>query len=42
LLRHFGSVASIEQATLAELQETSGVGPELAATIRTYFESQKK
>jgi excinuclease ABC subunit C len=42
LLRHFGSVASIEQAAVQQLKETPGVGPELAATIRAYFESKKR
>lgn len=33
LLRHFGSVKKVRAATAEELQEVSGIGPALAATI---------
>ncbi|WP_110589230.1 excinuclease ABC subunit UvrC [Microbacterium suaedae] len=33
LLRHFGSVAALRQATVPQLQELPGIGPRLAETI---------
>jgi len=33
LLRHFGSVKKVRAASVEELQEVSGIGPALAATI---------
>ncbi|WP_210505647.1 excinuclease ABC subunit UvrC [Naasia sp. SYSU D00057] len=33
LLKHFGSVARLKQATPEEIQEVRGIGPQLAATI---------
>ena len=33
LLKHFGSVKAIKSATVEQLQEVSGIGPALAATI---------
>ncbi|MGM0502473.1 MAG: excinuclease ABC subunit UvrC [Bacillota bacterium] len=38
LLNHFGSLNKVKQADLAELQEVSGVGSQLAAEIRDYLE----
>lgn len=34
LIRHFGSVKAIKQASIEQLQEVPGVGPRLAETIR--------
>ena len=39
LLRHFGSVDAVRQATTAQLLAVSGVGPQLAEKIRDYFQS---
>ncbi|BDZ47021.1 UvrABC system protein C [Naasia aerilata] len=33
LLRHFGSVAKLKQATPEQIQEVKGIGPQIAATI---------
>ncbi|HEY8589906.1 MAG TPA: helix-hairpin-helix domain-containing protein, partial [Naasia sp.] len=33
LLRHFGSVARLKQATPQEIEQVKGIGPKLAATI---------
>lgn len=37
LLRHFGSVARLSRATLAELAEVEGLGPGLATRIYEFF-----
>lgn len=37
LLRHFGSVSRLKQATPEEIQELPGIGPRLAATIHTHL-----
>jgi excinuclease ABC subunit C len=37
LLRHFGSVAALKQATPAEMSELPGVGPKLAAAIHSHL-----
>jgi excinuclease ABC subunit C len=39
LLRHFGSVAALKQATPAEIAELPGVGPKLAAAIHAHLSS---
>ncbi len=41
LLSHFNSVDNIRKATLKQLQEVSGIGPQLAATIYNYFREEK-
>ena len=38
LLRHFGGVDAVREATVAQLLEVSGVGPQLAERIRDYFQ----
>jgi len=40
LLRHFGSLKRVRAASVAELQEVSGIGPSLAATIAAELSSQ--
>ena len=40
LLRHFGSLKRVRAATVEELQEVSGIGPTLAATIAAELSSQ--
>jgi excinuclease ABC subunit C len=37
LLRHFGSVAALKQATVEQIEELPGVGPKLAASIRAHL-----
>ena len=37
LLRHMGSLKRIKTATLPELMEVKGIGPELASTIFNFF-----
>jgi excinuclease ABC subunit C len=37
LLRHMGSLRRLRGATLAELMEVRGIGPELASTIFKFF-----
>ena len=37
---HFGSMDKVQNATLEELGEVDGVGPELAGSITRFFESQ--
>jgi len=37
LARHFGSLAALEAASEAELQEVEEVGPKVAASVRAYF-----
>ncbi len=37
LLRHFGSVAALKQATAEEITELPGVGPKLAAAIHAHL-----
>ena len=38
LLNHFGSLNKVKQATVNELTEVTGIGPELAQEIRDYLE----
>jgi len=40
LLRHFGSVTALRNATTEEIQELPGVGPKLAATIHAHLASR--
>ena len=40
LLRHFGSVTALRNATPEEIQELPGVGPKLAATIHAHLASR--
>ncbi len=37
LLRHFGSVAALREATTEQIQELPGVGPKLAASIHAHL-----
>ncbi len=37
LLRHFGSVTALRQATPAEIEELPGIGPALAATVHQHL-----
>ncbi|HLS92640.1 MAG TPA: excinuclease ABC subunit UvrC [Microbacterium sp.] len=37
LLRHFGSVAALRQATVEQIEELPGIGPKLARTIHAYL-----
>ncbi|MCH9815731.1 MAG: excinuclease ABC subunit UvrC [Actinomycetia bacterium] len=37
LLRHFRTTKAVQAASVAELQEVSGIGPSLAETIHTFF-----
>jgi len=39
LAEHFGDMASIAEASLKQLQEVDGVGPEVATSIREFFDS---
>ena len=39
LADHFGDMEKIASASVDELQEVEGIGPELAASLRTFFES---
>jgi excinuclease ABC subunit C len=41
LLRHFGSVRRLAQATLDEITAVPGIGPDLAATIFERLRSEK-
>jgi excinuclease UvrABC nuclease subunit len=38
LLKHFGSVKRLREASEAELAEVSGIGPKLAETLRRYLD----
>ncbi len=40
LLRHFGSVRKIQTASIEELKESAGIGPETANTIYNFFAKQ--
>jgi len=40
LADHFGTIDAILKATEDELTEVDGVGPELAASVRTFFDSK--
>ncbi|WP_419818928.1 excinuclease ABC subunit UvrC [Glaciibacter flavus] len=40
LLKHFGSVARLRQASVAEIGEVHGIGPTLAATIHDHLASE--
>lgn len=40
LLRHFGSVAALKNATVEEIEQLPGVGPKLAATIHAHLASR--
>ncbi len=37
LLRHFGSVSKLKQASPEEIQELPGIGPRLAASIHSHL-----
>jgi excinuclease ABC subunit C len=37
LLRHFGSVAALRQATPEQIEELPGIGPKLAATVHSHL-----
>jgi excinuclease ABC subunit C len=39
LLRHFGSVAALRQATAAQIEELPGIGPKLAETVVRHLHS---
>ncbi len=41
LLKHFGSVKKVKQASVAELTAVAGIGGKTAETIRTYLEREK-
>lgn len=41
LAQHFGDIEKIIQATQAELEEVSDIGPVVAASIKNYFASSK-
>jgi len=41
LARHFGSLESLAQASLDDLQRVEGVGPIVAASIRRFFDSPR-
>ncbi|MCE9593855.1 MAG: NAD-dependent DNA ligase LigA [Planctomycetes bacterium] len=41
LAQHFASLEALEQATADELQLVHGVGPELAASLRAWFDEPK-
>jgi DNA ligase (NAD+) len=38
LARDFGSIAALEDASVEELQRSEGIGPEVAASVRLFFE----
>ncbi|MCB9867032.1 MAG: NAD-dependent DNA ligase LigA [Phycisphaerales bacterium] len=40
LADHFGDMDAVMQASAEELLEVDGVGPELAASVRTFFDSE--
>jgi excinuclease ABC subunit C len=42
LLRHFGSIERLRQATAAEIAEVEGVGPKLAETLVDFFARLKR
>jgi DNA ligase (NAD+) len=41
LARHFGDVAGLAAAAEEEIAEIPGVGPEIAASVRRYFEAEE-
>jgi excinuclease ABC subunit C len=41
LLKHFGSVKQVQEASLDELQKVSGIGKELAEKIYSYLRNEK-
>lgn len=41
LAQHFQSLASVAQASEAELLQVEGIGPQVAGSIREYFQSEK-
>ncbi|MCS6943633.1 MAG: excinuclease ABC subunit UvrC [Geminocystis sp.] len=41
LLSHFNSIENIRQASVKQLQEVSGIGPQLATAIYNYFRQEK-
>lgn len=41
LLRHFGSLARLRQASLAEISEVAGLGPELAKRVYEFFHKEE-
>lgn len=41
LIKHFGSLKQLSQASEEALQEVNGVGPAMAAKIRAHFEEQR-
>jgi DNA ligase (NAD+) len=40
LVKHFMTLENIMKASLEELQEVDGVGPEIAQSVKTFFENQ--
>ena len=42
LLRHFGSIDKLRQATAEEISAIEGIGPKLAETIVDFFAKLKK
>ncbi|GAB3269065.1 excinuclease ABC subunit UvrC [Microbacterium lacusdiani] len=40
LLRHFGSVAALRGATVAQIEELPGIGPKLAQTIHRHLQGE--
>lgn len=42
LLRHFGSLKAVKTASLAQLTEVSGIGPELAHQVFTHFHGSQE
>ncbi|MER7797844.1 excinuclease ABC subunit UvrC [Microbacterium sp. NPDC096154] len=39
LLRHFGSVAALRSATVAQIEELPGIGPKLAETVHRHLQA---